>query len=100
MITEKNAVKGATDIMVENKVDGNIDYSVRFGMGEYFSRCGSLLSISGIVKTLSTPTPYMNSEGNTLAIVTSGGGKIIVNNETYKKKEDLLCALAHFIVAL
>lgn len=92
MITEKNAGKGAADIMVENKVDGNIDYSVRFGMGEYFSRCGSLLSISGIVKTLSTPTPYMNSEGNTLAIVTSGGGKIIVNNETYKiKRGSFMC---------
>ena len=41
--------------MAENKakVYDTIDYSVRFGMSDYFSRCGSLLNISGVVKTVS-----------------------------------------------
>jgi len=80
--------------MAENieKVYDNIDYSVRFGMSDYFSRCGSLLNISGVAKTVSAPTPYMSSEGNTLAIVTAGCGRIIVNNEANEiKRGSFVC---------
>lgn len=82
--------------MKTNDIHNPSNYSVRFGMSDYFTRCVTLTNITGVIKTLTGATPHTRSEGNMLIIVTEGSGKLIVNNEVHKIKRGSFACLGPF----
>ncbi len=72
------------------------DYSVRFGLNEYFQNSVTAIDPRGHKMTVSKPTPRTQLDSNLLLLVRAGTGLISINNETIPLRRGCFLCLGPF----